>query len=81
MVLHSIGSEGKAFITNPPIAITKVTYCKSQYTIANASVYVQPTSAIFAKSLGADCTLYVIADGNAKRDPIVSGEIYSVNVC
>ena len=77
----ALDSKGNAFIANHPDAITKVNYCGSQYTIANSSMYVQPTSAIFAKGRGADCTLYVVTDGDAGSDSVVSGQVYSIDVC
>ena len=72
---------GNAFIANHPDAITEVTYSGSQFTIANSSMYVQPTSAIFATGLGAACTLYVVTDGHATSDSIVSGQVFSLDVC
>lgn len=77
----ALDSKGNAFIANHPDAITEVTCDGPQYTIANSSMYAQPSSAIFSKGVGADCTLYFVTAGDGQSDPIVSGHVYSIDVC
>ena len=74
---------GSALITAHSTSIIEVPQFGGgfEYTVANSSQIVQPTSAIFGNKPSTLCTLYVVTAGQVTGTLIVSGQVLAVSVC